>query len=427
MDRERELDNLNIMRENGLISEETYQAQRRALLGTSMVRAKLEQVQKRLHPLSLLNAFKFSIRPAVFGANFIFLFVTVVFFLISIVVLFSSLEVAARSMMFLKPDTFLLSGLILGISAAVLLIFWESIFVAFFSRVALEQLERDYPPFEWKSFVLKGVSLCGVWIVFMAAMVGFSIGFVFCVSKLDLWTFEAWKRYTIGLSLFVVFISIVLGLWYVQTAFMTACVGSVKHWKQTVVRTLKRPLLILFAFGCLIINGVVIYLLGKGFEYVKKPLKDMLERVTDDILMASGLSVFGIYLVLAIVSFLVYIRLSQRGKFWFKASFLFVIPSFVILISLLSVFPVMSSMVPTSFYFAYFLVMHLAWFCLYCTTFVVVQQMAFFAHILTQVWCHVTHDRAGNLVFQSQEDKKPIEMPQPKQEEEEYQVPEVFR
>ena len=426
MDRERELDNLNIMRENGLISEKTYQAQRHALLGTPIVNAKLEQAQKRLHPLSLLNAFKFSVRPAVFGANFIFLFVTVLFFLISFIILFSFLDIAKLFTLFLNPDSFVVAGFVFGISLAVLLFFWESVFVAFFSRLALERLERDYPPFEWKPFLLKSLAFCCLWLVFLAAIVGLSIGFSFCVDKLELWTFETWKRYAIGLLLLGVFISIVLGLCYVQMALMTACIGLAKHWIITVSIALKRPLLILFAFGCLVINGIVGYLLGKCYDLIKKSFFGVVENIIDALINASGLTVLGIYLVLALISFFVYVGLPQRGKFWFKMSFLFVIPSLIILIGIFSVSPFVPSL-PTSFYFAYFLCMHLFWAIFYCTLFLVVQQMAFFAHILTQVWCHVTHDKVGNFLFQSPEDKKQIEMPQPKVEEEEYQVPEVFR
>ena len=124
MDRERELDNLNIMRENGLISEDTYQAQRHALLGTPMVNTKLEQAQKRLHPLSLLNAFKFSFRPTVFGANFVFLFATVMFFLVSVIILFSCLEVFSNAVMLTnRSEFFRNAGFVFGVSFATLVVF----------------------------------------------------------------------------------------------------------------------------------------------------------------------------------------------------------------------------------------------------------------------------------------------------------------
>ncbi|MBO7257686.1 MAG: hypothetical protein J6V11_01965, partial [Alphaproteobacteria bacterium] len=201
-----------------------------------------------------------------------------------------------------------------------------------------------------------------------------------------------------------------------------------KHWIITVSIALKRPLLILFAFGCLVVNGIVGYLLGKCYDLIKKSFFGVVENITDALINASGLTVFGIYLVLALISFFVYMGLPQRGKFWFKMSFLFVIPSLVVLISIHSlVFSFSSQPVSLSVYLAYFLIMHFVWGMFYVTTFFLIQSMAFLAHILTQVWCHVTHDKAGNFLFQSPEDKKQIEMPHPKVEEEEYQVPEVFR
>ena len=115
MDKERELDNLNIMRENGLISEESYQAQRHALLGTPMVNTKLEQAQTRLYPLSLLNAFKFSFRPSVFIANFVFLFTMVMLFLIAFIILHSFLENLLSSFVLVHRSSFIQGvGFIVG-------------------------------------------------------------------------------------------------------------------------------------------------------------------------------------------------------------------------------------------------------------------------------------------------------------------------
>ena len=139
----------------------------------------------------------------------------------------------------------------------------------------------------------------------------------------------------------------------------------------------------------------------------------------------SGLGVFGVYLMLGIVSFLLFIFLPKWGKFWFKLSFLFVIPSLVILIGIFSVLPSVPDL-PTSFYFAYFLIMHLFWALMYLVMFWVAQSMAFMAHILTQVWCHLTHDKAGNYLFASKEEKQNLVLSQQK-EEEEYLPPEVFR
>ncbi|MBQ9738532.1 MAG: hypothetical protein IJV75_03365 [Alphaproteobacteria bacterium] len=426
MDRERELDNLNIMRENGLISEDTYQAQRHALLGTPMVNTKLEQAQKRLHPLSLLNAFKFSFRPTVFGANFVFLFATVMFFLVSVIILFSCLEVFSNAVRLTnRSEFFRNAGIVFGLSVAAVVVFWEAVFIAFFSRLALEQLERDFPPFEWKPFIKKSLALGGLLLLASVIFVGLFKGMEYSVDKMALWTLNGWKQYAIGIPLLIVFVGVIFVICYVQTALMTACIGSAQNWKQTVVKALKKPLLILFALGCLILNGVVMFVLGKGFEYTAKPFADMVGKIIEGLMSISGLGVFGLYLVLAIISFLAYIGLPSRGKFWFKTSFLFVIPSLVILISVFSVLPFVPPL-PTSFYFAYFLIMHVFWGVLYIATFWAVQEMAFMAHILTQVWCHLTHDKAGNFLFALAEDKQQIDMPQPKVEEE-YQVPEVFR
>lgn len=426
MDRERELDNLNIMRENGLISEESYQAQRHALLGTPMVNAKLEQAKKRLHPLSLLNAFKFSFRPAVFGANFVFLFATVMFFLVSVIILFSCLEVFSNAVMLTnRSEFFRNAGIVFGLSVAAVVVFWEAIFIAFFSRLALERLERDFPPFEWKPFLLKSLALGGLLLLASVMFVSLFKGMEYGVDKLILWTLEEWKQYVIGIPLLVLFIVVIVGISYIQTALMTACIGSAKNWKKTAGKALKSPLLILFALGCFILNGLVMFLLAKAMEYTAEPFAEIIGRILGAIVKASGLGVFGLYLVLAIISFLVYIALPRRGKFWFKTSFLFVIPSLVILIGVFSVLPFVPPL-PTSFYFLYFLIMHVFWGVLYIATFFAVQSMAFMAHILTQVWCHLTHDKAGNFLFQLPEEQKQIEVPQPKVEEE-YQVPEVFR
>jgi hypothetical protein len=115
MNKERELENLTIMRENGLISEETYQAQRSVLLGKPLSHIQLEKKQKRLQPLSLLQAFKFSFRPAVFGANFVFLFMMVMFFLITFIILFNCLEVFSNPFALIEQsDFFRMSVLYLG-------------------------------------------------------------------------------------------------------------------------------------------------------------------------------------------------------------------------------------------------------------------------------------------------------------------------
>jgi hypothetical protein len=196
----------------------------------------------------------------------------------------------------------------------------------------------------------------------------------------------------------VIFISIAFAVTYVQIAAMTACIGSAKYWLQTVGKALKRPFLILFAFGCFVLNGLVVFLGQKGMEYSAEPLSEIIVSILDIIMDISGLNafgIFGVYLALGIISFLLLIFLPQRGKFWFKMSFLFVIPSLIILISLFSVLPMRLSF-PSSFYFAYFLIMHLFWALMYLVMFWVSQSMAFMAHILTQVWCHLTHDKAGN-------------------------------
>lgn len=429
MDRERELDNLNIMRENGLISEETYQAQRHALLGTSMVNTKLEQAKKRLQPLSLLNAFKFSFRPSVFIANFVFLFTMVMLFLIAFIILHSFLENLLSSFVLVHRSSFIQGvGFIVGRVFSVVAIFWVAVWIAFFSRLALERLERDFPPFKWSTFIKRSLALGNLSLVFLLIFKGVFVGFDHGVEWLQQWTFIPWKQYTIGISLLVVFIAIAFGMFYVQIAAMSACVGSVKYWRQTVAKALKSPLLILFAFGCVVLNAVIMFLFEKGLKYVSEPVIKTIVSAVDSIVDISGLGVIGVYLVLGIISFAVYIVLPRRGKFWFKMSFLFVIPSLVILISIHSlVFSFSSQPVSLSVYLAYFLVMHFLWGMFYVTTFFLIQSMAFLAHILTQVWCHVTHDKAGNFLFQSPEDKKQIDMPQPKEEEEEYQVPEVFR
>lgn len=423
MNKDRELDNLNIMRENGLISETTYQAQRHALLGTTVNTEHPNPIKKRLTPLSLIEAFKFSFQPATFGATFVFLFVTLMFLIITSVIVFASSDILS-TLVSLSPRTFLIGGLTITIILSIIYIFWQSVWVVFFSRLALEHSGRDVISLNWKTFALKSLIITGIMIVSVAIIVGAYIGLLHIIDVLHVQTMKTGQQRLVGIALLSAFVAIILGVSYLSIAALTSCIGLAKYWMQTFVKMLKRPLTVLFVWGCLIFNGVVMFVLAKLFDYSLHPLTEIVADLFDAI-MDTGLGIFGVYLVLGIIYFFAYTGASHRGRFWLKMSFLFVIPSLIILITIIALIPFMPK-IPTSVYFAYFLVMHLFWFLLYCASFFVVQEMAFLAHVVTQVWCHITHDKNGNNLFQMPMDQTQVELPHPKQEPD-YVPPAVFR
>ena len=422
MDKDRELDNLNIMRENGLISEQTYLAQRRALLGTSAVDFQ-PTPQNKLKPLSLFKAYKFSFKPATFGANLIFSFVSIMILLLIVgigIVFFENLIISFMT----NPQAFIQNIFVIGIFVTLFIFLWQSFFITFFSRLSLEQLTQESTPFQFKNFILKSLSFFGVFSSGFATSIGIVFIFDFVRKWFEIQSFEPWQRNVFAFLFIFLLISTILALTYLLIALSTACIGSVKNWGKTTIKALKSPLLIVLGSACLLLNGFVMFILGKLFKYAEKSIDKIIENIIETIMDISGWSLFGVYALLGIILFFIYSSASRYIRFLIKMSFLFVIPSVIILWIVFAKISFISSL-PMSFYFAYFLMMHFIWFIFYCASFFTVQGMAFLAHVLTQVWFHVTHDKKGNPLFQMPNEQIQSQLPR-SEPEQEYIPPKVF-
>lgn len=418
MDKERELDNLNIMLKNGLINEQTYQAQRRALLGVSAASFQ-PVVQNKLKPLSLLEAYKFSFQPTTFGANLVFLFIT-------LMVILAFVGTFKNIAMSLKVGSLSVAqSIIIETSVLTFIFLWLSSFITFFSRLSLEQLNRESSPFQLKNFVLKSLSFLGIFSVGFILYIGLDFGLVFVARWLKTHAYELWPQYIP--TFFVILLACIkLGFFYLLIASSTACIGSAKNWGKTVIKAFKRPLLIVFGGACLLFNGVILFILSKIFKYyTEKSFDKMAETVMETIISISGWSLFGIYVLLGIILFFVYSFASKYVRLLIKISFLFIIPSAIMLWIIFAGRSVIPSL-PASFYFAYFLIMHFIWVIWYCSFFFATQGIAFFAHILTQIWCHLTYDKKEPPLFPISDKQAQPQMPRTEPEQE-YVPPEVFR
>lgn len=420
MDRERELDNLNLMLSKGLISQKTYDAQRAALVGAgvSMASGAIQTVRQPMPPFSILSALQFSLKPLTFLVTMAVLFITVMIGLLLSYLALSNVDVMLNIMMW-NEKVFAIGSIVFMLIGKFIWAVWESAWTVFFIRPALDDLGQKIEPFSWKNFLLKSVCYACGWILFGILMLVAILGGMSLMAHFDFEHMPRNQQVIMGISFLVGGTLWALLSLYSLVPFYTALVGPFKSFVPAFIRTFKRPLFILTFVGGLILGIVVLigFIIGIFLAW-----RDISEVVVKNFLDCSSVHAFFSMLIFFVVAFIGYNMVSRTGQLIIKLSFLFLIPSAIILMML----PLPLRILPMSFIFAYFPLMQFLWLFFYCLTFLGIQQVAFIAHMLTQIYCHVMGKTRTVMVENKPKTVSETVQYQPQQEDN-YTPPSVFQ
>ena len=386
-----ELENLDFMLKNGMMTEKAYQCHKKAL---NLKHQKLHQTNLSLIDLekfSIFKAFKFSFSPLSFMATFLFLLIASTILVMLFRLIWGRPECFLQLVYFIENKK-IQDGVYFYLVITFMYAFWQALWFSFFSYFSFTSVKQTYGAFSFKRYIFKSFLLLISTYTWFSSIIWLWSSFVINVLKQKPGISNIFSIEPNQIPQAILYLIPICCISYIFTILTMVLTGPLRFRlvSKAFWQGLKKPLYVIKFWIGIILN---VFLVGILFYYTKTAALPLLKVGYNALLDAKSLASLSSMMGILVVYAFCYILIPRKHALWVKLSILFTIPSGIIY----SMFAHHLSIHAT---IIFFLFMHLIWAYFYVAFFFTIQTISFWNNLLTQMWCcvmkgeYVTHKNA---------------------------------